>query len=317
MSFLIKRFANHNSEVVGYAKISNDSLTLLNKPKQVIALLNGHELLRIEKGTIEEKCAGFLIGDIINKISSFSDKNEKIKIYNDLFKKEEGKRILAGIKDRISTRIKVASKHKCDIDFFPRPKLSNKIDTSILATNMNVLSKKINNLSLILKNALRNASVVTGRKLINSMWGAGNTQKYLDSQHRIIEASVEKFDSMEYHRETIERASGRLLSRLKMVEASSKECETLQKVVIPNVIDSYENIKKCLGDSLVKISPLLDIDKIFKGNTNYPAKWFISEEILINLEEDYDHLLAFLIQIPKIETMSILPLDIFGSKLNK
>lgn len=317
MSLLIKRFSNNKSKVVGYAKVSNDSLTLINKPYKLITLLNGHEVLSISKKDIKDKKAGHLIGEIINCLSAKSKNNESSRVYKSYWASDEGKKLFEDFKPRLSSRVKLASKVKEKMDMFPSPKISNKINKDILSKNMCILSNKINNLSLILKNAVRNASVVTGRKLVGSMWGADKTQKYLDKKHNDILAFTDKIEKMEFHRENIERTSRRLSDRLKLSDSSEKESKTLREVIIPNVIDSYENVKSCLGENLLNITPILDIDTVFKDNTEYPAKFFISEEVINNLEEDYGHLISFVVEIPVIEIMTILPLEIISSKLNK
>ncbi len=91
----------------------------------------------------------------------------------------------------------------------------------------------------------------------------------------------------------------------------------LAQVVIPGIVDSYEDYKKIASDSMLEVGPLLYVDEVFKRNTNYPASWFISEETLGNMREDFEHLASFVGEVPAIESKVVIPLDMLGSQITK
>jgi hypothetical protein len=177
--------------------------------------------------------------------------------------------------------------------------------------------RKAANMSIALSNAVREAQIITGRKLVGSMWGAKKTQKYLDLENKRVAFFQGNMDAINMHQELMFKGMEKLQACINEKSLSREKKRVIARIVIPNIVDSYCEHKKNASEVMLELSPLLHIDNVFKSNTNYPASWFIDVEGLDNMWEDFEHLASYIGEIPVIESKVIIPLDVLGSQITK
>lgn len=321
MKLLIKRYANVRSDVVGFAQVGSDALTLLKKGEDLTGILNGCEILKTDLSGGSRDKVSCLVGKVLAQLCN-KNGSDQIVLYKSHWKHREypAEDLLNSVVPRIDPNVKVdvRSYPRVEIkNFLPMPRIASVIDSENLYKNLNVFSRKISNASIVLGSAIRGAYVVTGKKLIGSMWGAKKTQNYLDEGHKVIASLNRDADAASMHQELIRKGIGRLQRCMKEASLSSESRKMVAQVVIPSIVDSYEMYKKIASKVMLEIAPLLYIDEVFRGNTQYPASWFISEETMENMREDFEHLASFIGEVPAIESKVVIPLDMLGSQITK
>lgn len=321
MRLLIKRYASVKSDVVGFARVGSDSFTILKKDEKLRGVINGSEIFSSDIENSEEK-----ISSLVSKILSSLCKKyakDKITLYENHWKVDAlpKENLFKNVIDKTAydnIKVIVLSHPKKKItNFLPIPHIASSINQEALNKNMSVLSRKIGNTTVVLSNTIKDANIITGRKLINTMWGAKATQKYLNNKNIKVASLNKNVEALNMHKELMNRGFSKLQTYLREPDISQSTRKMISKVVIPGIIDSYERFKKISTDTMLEVSPLLHIEDVFQKNTNYPASWFISEETLDDLQEDFGFLSSFIGEIPIIESKVIIPLDILGSKITK
>lgn len=321
MKLIVRRYANSKADIIGFVKIGNDYLTLLKKGTDLKGILNGCEILSSDIRDKSHQKIASLTGNILAQLCKKNESNQLI-LYKSHWSNEKypATTLLNTIIPRIPKGIKVAvkSRPREDVkDFLPIPKIGTSIDSEHLSKNLFVFMRKTANMSVALSNAVRVAQIITGRKLVGTMWGANKTQKFLDSENRKVASLRSNLDTINMHQELMFKGIEKLRTCINEKSLGIEKRRVIARIVIPNIVDSYCEHKKYASDIMLELAPLLHVDEVFKNNTNYPASWFIDEEVLDNLLEDFEHLASYLGEVPIIESKVIIPLDMLGSQIAK
>jgi hypothetical protein len=325
MKQIIKRCSNIGAEVLGFIKVGSDSLVLIEKNNEIKGILNGCEIFKTASVNDNENSIVHVFGDLTQNLYNKS-KPDDFTIYRGHWANEKypmGEvldQILSNLKKTAKFAVKVRAKEST-INFEPSLKLGNKIDPTILDRNINVFNLKISNAGLFLQNFLRNASIITGYKFEEKdpVWGSKNIHKCMNDIKSKMASNVNEISKLDYYKEMIDRTTNKIHLKLSstIVKNNSEERKILGSVLIPELISNYEGFKKLATSVVFACSPLVYVDELFRKNTNYPASWFISDDVLINLNENYAFLINFLQELPRIETNAIIPLDLYGAQLLK
>lgn len=320
MRLLIQKLANSKAVVAGLVRIGEDSFYLLRQDKSIKGVLNGSDIFcyPIRNDNIEK------IGCFLGKFLIFlGDKRSTSSIPIDRScwkdKQANSESILNVALSKISPEYKVISANSPEEkDIFNEKSSSIEVsDYEAIFKNIGIFSRKIANAYVALSNAVKNSNIISGRTLINSMWGAPATQKYLNNKNASVTDLSNKLDTAGMHQELIQRSVKRVQASIKEKKLPSDTRKVLAQILIPNIVSSYEDFKKIASEVMLETSPLLYVDDVFKKNTGYPANWFISEEILNNLDEDIKHIFSFVYDIPAIENKAVIPLDSIGTQIFK
>ena len=172
----------------------------------------------------------------------------------------------------------------------------------------------------ILAAAKDGASMLTRGKLVSSMWGAKETQCILDDVREKLVGDNKSWDKIDLYSEMLDKSLARLATKFNtdLIEVCDEEKRFAAEVLIPQILDSYDKLKDLLIKCIVSLAPLVYIDEVFKEKTTYPAKWFLAEDVMGGLRQDYDTLIKFLTEIPNIELRVIDPLDFIRAQfINK
>lgn len=168
----------------------------------------------------------------------------------------------------------------------------------------------IREMTTILKVCHDDALTLTQGHMVDTMWGAKEMQGMLCGLREEIEGNT-RWEKIEFFAGLIEKSIERLMLKLgtQLAQVCTEEKKVICNVLIPNIIDNFQQFKTAATDALLSLSSLVYIDTIFKKMTTYPATWFLSGGMLNDLGQDYQKLLGFVGQIPAIEKKIIYPLD--------
>jgi hypothetical protein len=325
MKQIIKRCSNIGAEVLGFIRVGNDSLVLIEKNSEIKGILNGCEVFKTASVDDNENSIVHVFGDLTQNLYN-KNKPEDFTIYREHWSSDKypmGEvldQILSNLKKTAKFSVKVRAKES-SINFEPSLKFGNKIDSAILDKNVNVFNLKINNASLVLQNFIRNASIITGYKFEEKdpVWGSKNISRYINGIKSKMASNAAEMDKLDYYTEMIDRTASKIHFKLSSdrVKKNPEERKILGSVLIPELVGNYEGFKKLATSVVFACSPLVYVDDLFRKNTNYPVSWFISDDVLINLNDNYSFLINFLQELPRIETNAIIPLDVYGAQILK
>ena len=116
-------------------------------------------------------------------------------------------------------------------------------------------------------------------------------------------SSAAEIDKFGYYTEMIDRTANKIRFKFSSdyVKKNPEERKILGSVLIPELVSNYEGFKKLATSVVFACSPLVYVDDLFRKNTNYPVSWFISDDVLINLNESYSFLINFLQELPRMK----------------
>lgn len=324
MKQIIKRYSNIGAEVLGFIRIGNDTIALISKDKDIKGILNGCEIFKT--GSIKESQdnIAYVISDLVHNIYSKS-KPENFTVYKDHWASTNFPmgavldQIIVNIKDRVKVAVKVRSKESSSN--YETTLSFGKINPEILNKNVAVFNSKMGNACVVIQNIMKYASIIAGHAFGNNdnVWGATNIQKYMDSVKSKIATIRSEIDRLEFYREMFYKNSNTLSLKLasSAVMNNPEERKVISQVLIPDIISNYENVKNLATKVAFLTSPLIYVDGLFRKNTNYPVSWFISDDVILNLKDDYELLINFLQDIPKIESNVVVPLDVYSTQILK
>jgi len=319
MKHLIKRISVLNSEAIGYSSIGGKTFNLIRKGNSIKGFLDGYEVYSISEKDPRFKEAGIVIASVLDYMFKSSE-DKKIRLYKSEWKniKESSvnllEEIIPNLNDSVGNPVVIIRnkpKEERDIRLRAASGFSAEgcIPTEILMNNLEVLKKKISALSSDLEESLDVASTFTRRKLKDSMWGAKPMQQILDS---LRSEFLNKCWNQAYvSLELIEKSIDRLVYKFKSIfdEECFEEKKMVVGVLIPDIIESYAKIKDVVIRLVTLLAPLILMDKTFTEKTSYPAKFFISDEIIEQTQNRFNVLIKFLCLSPTIESKVLDPLD--------
>lgn len=325
MKQIIKRCSNIGAEVLGFIKVGNDSLTLIEKNEEIKGILNGCEVFKTSNLRDNINNIACVFGDLTKNLYN-KNKLEEFVVYRDHWASEKYPMggvldfILSNVKKEAKVTLKVRSKEAA-VNFEPSLKYGSKIDPSILDRNVNVFSLKINNAGLVLENFLRCASIIVNYKSgdKDSVWGEKNIHRHMSDIRSKVASNDCEINKLDFYKEMIGKTANKIHLRLssEIFKNNSEEKKVLGGVLIPELITNYEGFKKLATSVVFAAAPLAYVDDLFKKSTNYPASWFISDDVLIGLNDGYSFLINFMQELPRIETNAVIPLDIYGTQILK
>lgn len=310
MRHLIKRISSSNSKIIAQFKRNKDDFRIVSSGKDTKLIINDHDTLNLNKSSNDYNKIAHLIRDIIltdhvaaDTIKAYVSNNLIDPIIKDL--KESDSNIQFKIVDQTME--------------IPRADPINIEDTynyNLLIPKLKTLSNTLHDVNETLKVCREDALSITGGKLISTMWGAKPTQDMIVEFNNDIVGDRE-WDRVEFYVNIIMKSIQKLIHKMStdLLKVCDEEKKVVSTVIIPNIIQSFDKIKGIVSNALVMLSNLIYIDEIFKKNTTYPASWFINNNMLEDLNLDYQNLINFILMIPNFEREIIYPLDIIKHKL--
>lgn len=323
MNQIIRRCLNIGSDVLGFARIGNTSLSIISKNNDIKGVLNGCEIFKVSSFKDSRESLTYVLGDLIQSIYN-KNKPECFSLYKNHWASEKYPMremvdsIISNIKDNVKVAVKVRPK-EASINLESSIRINENINPKILIANMRVFNTRTKNASIVLQNFIKYATIILNHKYSHNdnMWGVKNVKKYIDDIKSRVASENIGAAKLDFYREMLEKISNKLAMKIasEATQDNLEEKKVISQVLIPDMVNSYETFKNQISNAVMVLSPLIYINDTFKKNTDYPANWFVSDDVLMNMDEDYNFLIDFIRDIPVIENNVILPLEIYGSKI--
>lgn len=307
MKNLIKKVSSMNSTIINQVKVGNRVFTLVKKDHTLRGILDGTEI----------------IASAID--SCFIDKLPKIvfSITEDLlggehngvrFKQNKEEELAGSLSEKMlaemeRNNVPIKTKNMRSFEpICPVYDLNEPIQYSSVVSKIPGLLHFLENITQILELSLNDSMVLTKRKLVSTMWGADSTQVIIDEVRKELTKLIPESDRLNLYYELIRKSS----ERLKVFHKRSDEdsVKVINNILIPDILNNFENIKRFASDIFFIMSPLVHIDEVFVKNTTYPSKFFLPVETIEAIEDDYKLIVEFLNKVPSIEQEILNPLDL-------
>jgi hypothetical protein len=318
MKYLLKNIKASKGKVLANIRVGDLSYHLNSFGKTSSISLNGHDIIDCgDSGKGYERLAHLIRDLVVNGVPMAKDKVVYTKIESE-----------ANISDTLIANLK-----RCGIT--PQKLVEQSMEipkTAPLTVNLEEATtpdrfiKKLKEFAQALHDINETLRVcrddvlsLSSGRLVNTMWGAKQTQQILvDVKENISEN--EDWEKAEFYVNMILKSISRLIHKLdsKMYDVCDEEKKVVNTVLIPNIIQGFEKVKSILSKVLIMLSNFVYIDEVFKKNTSYPANLFINADMFEDIKLDYTNLVLFALKIPRYEQEILYPLDMMShSFLNK
>ena len=317
MKHLFNKISRVKPKVLVRVKAGSTTFNIILNDKTPELTCNGYGILKFAS---RDNLADWIESTIHNILPAIEDvKGLKIAIYRDQDDPYTNA-ILEKIKPALTETIVIKNLHEDTHGEQDTPEGFDvkDINNEHIIKNLALFGKKLSNLSKILMAAYEDAELLIRKKLVKTMWGADFLQKIFDNI-KLYFLQDDSWDKLETSAELIQKSIERLRHKLSIasVESNNEECQVISNILIPNVIGNYESIKGMIEKAVLHLNSLVNIDRCFKEHTTYPATWFFDEAMFKGLQQEYEYLLKFLHDIPKIERYVMEPLDFLRVRLSQ
>lgn len=307
MKNLIKKVSSTNSTIINQVKVGSRVFTLVQKDHTLRGILDGTEIIAsaLDSCFIDKlpKIAFAITEDLLD------GEHKGIK-----FKQNKGDDFASELSNSIldeleKNNVSIKTKNMRSFEpICPVYDLNEPIEYDSVIEKIPGLLHSLENITQILELSVNDAMVLTKRKLVSTMWGADKTQVVLDEIRGELLKIAPESDKLNLYYELIRKSA----ERLKVFHRRSDEnsVKVINNILIPDILNNFENVKRFASDLFFIMSPLVHIDEVFIKNTTYPAKFFLSMETIEALEDDYKLIVEFLNKVPSIEQEVLNPLDL-------
>ena len=319
MKHLIKKLSASKSDIITHFKMGDDTFNVVSRDNSLKGILNGYEVLTIKKAKESEAKLAYLLNDVFGAIIKRANP-DNISVFKGVPEDSPDLGFLAKVMPHLKEEIgpKNVSLKKAPVDMEPMKqtlipdfKIEKALNYDDLIHNLRVFGKKINIISKILSAARESAFMLTRGKLVSSMWGAETTQKVLNTIRDELSEDAVLWNKVDLYNEMINKSLNRLNLKLgsELIKTCKEEQKMVSSIIIPSILVNYDNLKSLIIKAAITMAPLVYIDEAFKKYTSYPAKFFMSEDLLDTLKRDYDYIVSFIASIPNIEAKVIDPVS--------
>jgi hypothetical protein len=306
MKNLIKKISSTNSSIINQVKVGSRVFTLVRKGKTLRGILDGSEIVA---STVDSCFIDKLPKIVFTITEDLLDGDNKGIRFKQNKKEELAKSLSEGLLSEISEhKVPIKTQNMRSFEpIYPVYDLKDPVKYSSVMAKIPQTIHILENITKILDIALNDAMVITRRKLIDTMWGANKTQKVIDEIRVELMKLMPESDRLELYFELIRRSVERLKVFHKRQDADS--VKVINNILIPDILNNFENIKRFASDLFFVMSPIVHIDEVFVKNTTYPAKFFLPLETIEAVEDEYKLIVEFLNKVPSIEQEVLNPLD--------
>jgi len=319
MKHLINKISASKSNIISHIKMGSDTFNVVTRDGSVKGVLNGYEILTLKKAKNSDEKLAYVLKDIFGTFVKKANPNS-ISVINGV---PEGSpdlrfldKLMPYLKEEIGAKNVSLKKAPKDMEpiretLTPDFKIEKALNYEDLIHNLRVFNKRINSISQVLATAKNSALMLTRGKLVASMWGAKTTQKVLDTIRDELSEDATLWSKVDLYNEMITKSVERLNMKLRtdLIKTCKEEQKMVSSIIIPSILVNYDNLKSLVIKAAVTIAPLVYIDEAFMRLTSYPAKFFMSEDLLDALKRDYDNIVSFIASIPNIEAKVIDPVS--------
>lgn len=308
MQHLLRNVSEKNKEAVAQFKMGSRNFIIIKEGKLFNGMLDGCGLLSLSGPYKKSEKIAQLLGDLFRPLRS---KSIEAKVNKDILDVD----VLEEVFKKQATDKKVTFRKNSRAGS-SSDKVRLSADTAVFVEDEDSIKKlkdfcgrikEINNLLMVSRD---DSLTLSQGKLVDSMWGAGDMQKVLEQINQHI-LSCKVWEKVEFYSDMVLRSLERLLYKMQhgLSSINPEEKRIIYAVLIPNILDNFEEFKKAARQAFLVLSDLMHVDEEFKEKTTYPADWFLNGSMLKDLAGDFRKLTGFLLDLPRIEKEIIYPLD--------
>ncbi len=308
MRHLSNKIAAAKASVIAKYKMGDDCFSIFERNGMLSGNFNGYDVLAFEDAF--KNRAANVFGSLI---AFLSDKNESkisfIKSKNANILVQNVNQYLKNCSKKIVGEEGVLKIETPDFD------VGEALNQKALLEYLRVFQGMLRNVANLLSDVREHANVLSGGRIVSTMWGAQQMQQILNHIKKDIEDDS-IWGKLDFFIEMIDRSLERLIIKLNtdVCRVCSEEKKIVGTVLIPNVISNYEILVSRIAKILVVLEPLINIDSVFKKETSYPASWFLKGNMLNELKEDFGKMIKIVIRTPEIEKQALFPLDVLKTQ---
>lgn len=304
MRHLVRKLEATALEVTGQIRVGSDSVNVVSDGPGRRCLLNGYDVVSGDPGESFATVVSDLVGKMFRGgkprtvVVLRGPSEDQMQTVIERLRKDlgEGKVTVKGLRDGGRKVVEPA-----DL------KLDEAMNMEALAHNVGVLAERVSAAAKAVSGAKDASMMLTRKRLVESMWGAAEMQGILDGVRERMDGEKFPWAAVEGSNDMLSKSAQRL--RRKLSSDDPEDGRMMASVLIPGVSDSYGTVKEMASEAAVSVAPLVYIDDAFHRATRYPASWFLSEEVMDKLAGNYNELIGFMEQIPRIEAKVIDPLS--------
>ena len=321
MKHLIKKISAARSNVLTHIKMGEDTLNVVCRDDALRGFYNGYEILCAPRTKEASMTMGYVLGDVLTASLAKSDKKAAVLVLENPRETDISQgymsKILPDLKHAAGSRNVAVKRFPQDITVIqasmnPQSHTEKTADYETLQHNLRIFGNKVTHVAQTLSNAKDDAYMLTRKKIDPNMWGSAPVQQTLDTVHGDIIKEQDNWDKTDLCNELITKALSRLCTKIQggVNQVSPADRQMIGMILIPTILSNYESLKALVMHALMCLAPLVYVDEAFKQHTSYPAKWFMSEDVMDGLQQNYDTLVKFATQVPGIESKIIDPISL-------
>lgn len=308
MQHLLRNVSGKDKEAVAHFKMGSRNFIIIKEGRVFHGILDGCDVLSLPGSYKKPEKMAQVLADLFSPLKSKTIEarvNKEILdaalLEKDLKKQASEKKIT----------FRKSSKSGSALD-----KIRVGAETTIFVEDQDAIQrlkdfcrriKEINNLLMVSRD---DSLTLSQGKLVDSMWGARDMQKVLEDINQHI-LSCKVWEKVEFYSDMVLRSLERLLYKMQhgLQDINPEEKRMMHTVLIPNIVDNFEEFKRATRQAFLVLSDLMHVDEDFKEKTTYPADWFLNGSMLKDLAGDFRKLTEFVLDLPKMEREIIYPLD--------
>jgi hypothetical protein len=325
LSRIVKKAAEKKAELIGKVDLAGQVYTVAADGNMALGLVNGYKVVDANMYEDPIKTIIPVMSGILAK--AYRDNwfsGLKISLYKgdwDSLGKYPSEEYLEALAKELTHLVGKAN--VCVLEgivnpgeVIPNPEL--RVADQNLVTNLSQYSKQLDILLLALERAVDKGSSLLRVKFVDTMWGVSEVQKELESVRASYPQMEALFGKLGQNVTMSTKAINRFLYRLKMGTAlTPDDRKFIGSVLIPDITNSFENIRVLVANLLKVLAPLYKLDNMFRAYTGNPVSWSVPSNLIIEFKDSFTVLLDFLVDVPVIELSTMEPLEVVQNNFTK
>lgn len=324
MSSLIRKLAKNKAEQIGRISVGDTDFTLAVDGNLVLALVNGY---RVADANLHQDPVPMLVPVLAALITKTFQKNwsegAKVDIYEgewDTSGKYPSKNFMDAMITNLSKTVGNSSIKLHKDGNGSSQKLMGKQTISFnqdsLVNNLNLYSQQISTCMKMAERLSDKAEVFSRVKLVKTTWGMDKIITEISNVKSKLGEIEKVLNELGGSVSLATKAAGRLQHRLeKNLQATQDDKKFIAMVLIPDIVVTFDKIKKSVIYLVTTLAAINNIEKLFKDYTGNPISWSMSSSLVEDFRESYSVLVDFLVDIPTIEMDVMEPLEVLQAKL--
>jgi hypothetical protein len=324
LSRIVKKASEKKAELIGKVDLGDQVYTIAADGNLALGLINGY---RVVDANLYENPIPIIVPVMAGLIAkAYRDswvEGSSVSVYkgdwDSLGKYPSGEYLEAFLKElshligkaNILVKEGPSDQHEC----ISNPQVS--ADNQQINTNLANYGKQLEEVLKAVEILMDKTQAILRVKLIGTMWGISDVQKELEPVRNYFPTMEKTFNSIGQGVTLTIRAINRVLYRINMGKLSMDDKRYIGSVLVPDITNSFESIRKQVSFLLKTLAPLYKLERMFRTYTGNPVSWSIPNNLIIDFKDSFLVLVDFLADVPVIELSTMEPLEVVQSSFMK